>query len=166
MTDREATGVVDFFNDTGGYGFIETEHSDEDVFFHMEDIDGPDLTEGTAVAFDIEQAPKGPRATNVLRDPASDPGVPARRSTASGPRGGSEAEDGDTVVYRGDEGDRSNDTEVYTGNESTEPTDTEVYSSTETGTEEGRCLRCGTTVSEYGDVNFCPNCGSDLSSGE
>ncbi len=30
-----AEGTVDFFNDTGGYGFIETEDADEDVFFHM-----------------------------------------------------------------------------------------------------------------------------------
>ena len=62
-----ATGTVDFFNDTGGYGFIETEDADEDVFFHMEDVGGEDLTEGTELEFDIEQAPKGPRATNVVR---------------------------------------------------------------------------------------------------
>jgi len=30
-----ATGTVDFFNDTGGYGFIDSEDADEDVFFHM-----------------------------------------------------------------------------------------------------------------------------------
>ena len=35
-----ATGTVDFFNDTGGYGFIDTEDSEEDVFFHMEDVGG------------------------------------------------------------------------------------------------------------------------------
>ncbi|MFO7926640.1 MAG: cold-shock protein [Halobacteriota archaeon] len=62
-----AKGVVDFFNDTGGYGFIETEDSDEDVFFHMEDVGGPDLEEGDEVEFDIEQADKGPRAKNLKR---------------------------------------------------------------------------------------------------
>ena len=62
-----AEGKVDFFNDTGGYGFIETEDADEDVFFHMEDVGGEDLTEGTEIEFDIEQADKGPRATNVVR---------------------------------------------------------------------------------------------------
>ena len=62
-----ANGKVDFFNDTGGYGFIATEDSDDDVFFHMEDGGGEDLTEGTEIEFDIEQAPKGPRATNVER---------------------------------------------------------------------------------------------------
>jgi len=63
-----ANGKVDFFNDTGGYGFISTEDSDDDVFFHMEDVGGPDLEEGQDVDFDIEQAPKGPRATNVVRN--------------------------------------------------------------------------------------------------
>jgi CspA family cold shock protein len=62
-----AQGKVDFFNDTGGYGFIDTEDADEDVFFHMEDVGGPDLEEGQEVEFDIEQAEKGPRATNVTR---------------------------------------------------------------------------------------------------
>ncbi|SHG52277.1 conserved hypothetical protein [Halobaculum gomorrense] len=62
-----ATGKVDFFNDTGGYGFIETEDADEDVFFHMEDVGGPDLEEGQEVEFDIEEAEKGPRAKNLQR---------------------------------------------------------------------------------------------------
>jgi CspA family cold shock protein len=63
-----AEGEVDFFNDTGGYGFISTEDADDDVFFHMEDVGGPDLEEGQAVEFEIEQAPKGPRATNLTRE--------------------------------------------------------------------------------------------------
>jgi len=66
-----ANGTVDFFNDTGGYGFISTDDGDldddEDVFFHMEDVGGEDLTEGTDVEFDIESSPKGPRAANVVR---------------------------------------------------------------------------------------------------
>ncbi|AGB15256.1 cold shock protein [Halovivax ruber XH-70] len=66
-----ANGTVDFFNDTGGYGFISTDDDavddDEDVFFHMEDVGGPDLEEGQDVEFDIESSPKGPRATNLER---------------------------------------------------------------------------------------------------
>ena len=62
-----ATGTVVFFHDRKGYGFIETEDSDEDVFFHMDDVEGPDLEEGEEVSFDIEAADKGPRATNVQR---------------------------------------------------------------------------------------------------
>jgi len=62
-----AKGTVDFFKESGGYGFIETDDADEDVFFHMEDIGGPDLEEGQELEFDIEQADKGPRANNVTR---------------------------------------------------------------------------------------------------
>ena len=62
-----ATGTVAFFHDRKGYGFIETDDSDEDVFFHMDDVEGPDLEEGEEVEFDIEAAEKGPRATNVRR---------------------------------------------------------------------------------------------------
>ncbi|MFC4439155.1 MULTISPECIES: cold-shock protein [Natrialbaceae] len=61
------TGTVAFFNDTGGYGFIETEETDDDVFFHMEDVGGDDLEEGQEVEFEIEQADKGPRAKNLTR---------------------------------------------------------------------------------------------------
>jgi len=62
-----ANGTVAFFHDRKGYGFIETDDSDEDVFFHMEDVGGPDLEEGAEVEFDIEQADKGPRAVNLTR---------------------------------------------------------------------------------------------------
>lgn len=55
-----ATGTVEFFYDTGGYGFIDTEDSN-DVFFHVEDIGSPDLEEDQEVEFDIVQADKGPR---------------------------------------------------------------------------------------------------------
>jgi len=64
-------GTVGFFHDRKGYGFIERndddDSEDEDVFFHMEDIEGPDLEEGQEVRFEVEEADKGPRATNIER---------------------------------------------------------------------------------------------------
>jgi CspA family cold shock protein len=60
-------GTVAFFHDRKGYGFIETDDADDDIFFHMEDVGGPDLEEGEDVEFDIEQSPKGPRAANLQR---------------------------------------------------------------------------------------------------
>jgi CspA family cold shock protein len=62
-----ATGTVVHFNDQKGYGFIESEDADDDVFFHMEDVGGPDLEEGQEVSFDITEGDKGPRAANVER---------------------------------------------------------------------------------------------------
>jgi CspA family cold shock protein len=64
---EKCTGIVDFFNDTGGYGFIETDACEDDVFYHMEDIGGPDIQEGEELRFSIVQAEKGPRAKNVER---------------------------------------------------------------------------------------------------
>ena len=61
------TGTVAFFHDRKGYGFIETDDSDEDVFFHMEDVGGEDLQEGQEVEFEITSGAKGPRATNLTR---------------------------------------------------------------------------------------------------
>jgi CspA family cold shock protein len=62
-----ATGVVKWFNDDKGFGFIETEGS-EDVFVHFSAIVGDgyrSLSEGAHVEFDIVKDPKGPRAENV-----------------------------------------------------------------------------------------------------
>ena len=67
VPDSMSNGTVDFFHDRKGYGFIATDESDDDIFFHMEDIGGQDLEEGQDVEFDIESSPKGPRATNLQR---------------------------------------------------------------------------------------------------
>ncbi len=62
-----ATGKVKWFNDSKGFGFIETEDS-EDVFVHFSAITGEgyrSLAENDEVEFDIVQDGKGPRAENV-----------------------------------------------------------------------------------------------------
>ena len=63
----KATGVVDFFNDPAGYGFINTDAHNQDVFYHMEEIEGPDIEEGQKLRFNIVETDEGPRATNVER---------------------------------------------------------------------------------------------------
>lgn len=64
---EKSTGTVDFFNDTGGYGFIATPDSEEDVFYHMEDVGGPDIQEGQEARFNIVDTEKGPRAADLER---------------------------------------------------------------------------------------------------
>ena len=62
------TGKVKWFNDSKGFGFIETEGS-EDVFVHFSAISGDgyrSLKEGAEVEFDIVKDAKGPRAANVV----------------------------------------------------------------------------------------------------
>ena len=64
-----ANGVVKWFNDAKGFGFIEQENG-VDVFVHFSSIQGDgfkSLTEGDAVTFDIVQGAKGPQAANVVK---------------------------------------------------------------------------------------------------
>ena len=59
------TGTIDFYNEKGKYGFIVTEASDEDVFFHLGNGESLDVEEGDEVEFEIFQGEKGPRAANI-----------------------------------------------------------------------------------------------------
>ena len=60
-------GIVKWFNEKKGYGFIEQEEG-PDVFVHHSGIEGSGfktLNDGDRVTFDIEQGQKGPAAVNV-----------------------------------------------------------------------------------------------------
>jgi CspA family cold shock protein len=64
-----AKGVVKWFNDQKGYGFITPENG-KDVFVHFSAISGDGfktLREGEAVEFEITQGPKGEQATKVTK---------------------------------------------------------------------------------------------------
>jgi CspA family cold shock protein len=63
-------GKVKWFNPTKGFGFIEREDKDKDVFVHVSAVRdaGLDyLNEGDAIGFDVEDGPKGPNATNLQK---------------------------------------------------------------------------------------------------
>ena len=63
------SGIVKWFSDKKGYGFIEREEGG-DVFVHFSDIQGSGfrtLSEGEPVTFDIEEDSRGPKATNVVK---------------------------------------------------------------------------------------------------
>jgi CspA family cold shock protein len=65
-----ANGVVKWFNDKKGFGFIEQEGG-ADVFVHYSAISGAGfktLAEGDRVTFDVEHSNKGPAAKNVTKE--------------------------------------------------------------------------------------------------
>ena len=64
------TGIVEFFKDDKGYGFIRPDGGGKDVFVHHSVIqmDGfKSLKRGDRVEFEIQEDPKGPRAADVRR---------------------------------------------------------------------------------------------------
>lgn len=49
-----------------GYGFIEPDEGEDDIFLHTSEVQGVYLLqEGQRVEFDVEDTDKGPRALNV-----------------------------------------------------------------------------------------------------
>jgi cold shock protein len=64
------TGVIKWFNDAKGYGFIQQENGGEDVFVHFSALPQTggyrSLAEGQRVQFDIVQERGKERAANVV----------------------------------------------------------------------------------------------------
>jgi CspA family cold shock protein len=64
-----ASGLVKWFNDAEGYGFI-TQEDGQDVFVHYSAIQASgfrSLAEGDRVEFEVTRGPKGLQASNVKK---------------------------------------------------------------------------------------------------
>ena len=60
-----ASGIVKFFNEEKGFGFI-TSPDGDDVFVHVSKISGGNtLKEGQSVTYETAPGRKGPEAVNV-----------------------------------------------------------------------------------------------------
>ena len=57
-------GIVTFFNDSKGYGFIKDQVTQESVFVHINSLSGP-IKENNRVTFEVEMGPKGLNAIDV-----------------------------------------------------------------------------------------------------
>ena len=59
-------GTVKWFNQTKGFGFIERENEDKDLFVHKTNVEGQ-IRAGYKVEFEIGESEKGPNAVKVKR---------------------------------------------------------------------------------------------------
>jgi cold shock CspA family protein len=66
--DAERTGVVTFFNDAKGFGFIKDIQTGESAFVHVNQLSGP-LKENDKVTYEVEKGFKGLSAINVKKMP-------------------------------------------------------------------------------------------------
>lgn len=62
-------GIVKWFDDGKGYGFITPEAGGKDLFAHFSEIQGgpgfKSLAESQRVQFEVKQGQKGPQASNI-----------------------------------------------------------------------------------------------------
>ena len=64
------TGTVKWFNDCKGYGFIQGDGVEKDIFVHYSAVQGDgfkSLVEGQRVDFELIDSAKGPQAANVMK---------------------------------------------------------------------------------------------------
>lgn len=64
VEDIVRTGIVAFFNDAKGYGFIKDMQTQESIFVHANALSEP-IKENNKVTFEVEPGQKGPTAVKV-----------------------------------------------------------------------------------------------------
>jgi CspA family cold shock protein len=57
-------GIVKFFNEAKGFGFITPNNGGNDIFVHSTGLID-NIRESSSVGFDVEEGRKGPNAINV-----------------------------------------------------------------------------------------------------
>ena len=62
------TGIVKWFNESKGFGFIAPDDGGKDLFAHFKEIQGEGfktLNENQRVSFEVTQGQKGPQASRI-----------------------------------------------------------------------------------------------------
>ncbi len=62
-----STGIVKFFNESKGYGFIKEDGTDKEYFVHVTGLIDK-VAQDDLVSFDLQDGKKGMNAINVRRD--------------------------------------------------------------------------------------------------
>ncbi len=64
VMDTVRKGIVTFFNDSKGYGFIKDQETQESIFVHVNGLLDP-IKDNNKVTFEVEMGHKGPNAVKV-----------------------------------------------------------------------------------------------------
>jgi cold shock protein len=59
------TGMVKFFDEAKGFGFIQADEDMEELFFHVSSLGGKILDDQDLVEFQLTEGPKGPVAIKI-----------------------------------------------------------------------------------------------------
>jgi len=71
-----ATGIVKWFSNAKGYGFISPDEGGDDIFAHFSSIEMEgykSLKEGQQVEFDVSDGPKGLQASKIMLAASASP---------------------------------------------------------------------------------------------
>jgi CspA family cold shock protein len=60
------TGIIKFYNESKGYGFIVDDANQKDVFFHVSGL-ADDIRQNDKVTFEVRDGKKGENAFNVRK---------------------------------------------------------------------------------------------------
>lgn len=67
MPEERMQGTIKWYDETKGYGFIDPDGGNKDIFFHHSAIEsaGKALDKGERVEFEISETPRGKQAVHI-----------------------------------------------------------------------------------------------------
>jgi CspA family cold shock protein len=82
------TGVVKWFNESKGFGFVTPDEGGNDIFAHFSDITGAGfrtLRESQRIEYELKNGPKGPQAANIRSLEPEPSSAPVRKEFSERP---------------------------------------------------------------------------------